>query len=349
MQTFFYQKNVNGVFYTPYTSNLLKQEANITAPFVDTRLNRSFGLLLDNFQTIFPNFKLPYIKKNFADYLINQIKLNNVYNYNSGIAFPDYFKDNIKLKTHASLNHNLSLIHLMFDVYEKTHNNQYLDLAKKMIRFIELTKTQWIKPNNDLYYAVELKDNKYYMFSKDYVYVTFIDLLTLQRYLILNNLGKNAVIDDLIRSKLKYLEAAGYSIFDDNATIAGNGESTKRPTALALYKSYLNFFGKPYPKIISTDPANNERDVPNNKKIKITFQGPIKEGYAFNKIILKNNVNGYTIAINKVITDNTLIISLNRGVYRSGHEYKIILPINCVLDSNNNGFIAEYSSNFTIL
>lgn len=131
MQAFLHQRNDKGVFYTPYTSTWLKKDTGITAPYIDTRLNETFNLMLLDFKKLYPDFDIQDNTQNYCDFLIKQIELNNVYKLNNGVFFPDYFKENLKNKTHTSLNHQLGIINLMLDIHKKTGKNEYLKTAKK--------------------------------------------------------------------------------------------------------------------------------------------------------------------------------------------------------------------------
>jgi hypothetical protein len=234
-QTVLYQKNENGVFFTKHTSTWLKKDTGITAPYIDTRLNETFNLMVTNFKKIYPEFDIKNYTQNYCDFLIKEFELDNVYRLNEGIFFPDYFKNNMVEKTHSSLNHQLGIINLMFHIYRKTKKEKYLKLAKKMLIFLEKTHYLWINPeNNNLFYGIKVQDKNIEMFGNDYVYVTLIDLLSIQKALDDNHLVKNPIIDELIFSKIEYLNNNGFSISDVNAKLAP-GELYNRKVALKLY------------------------------------------------------------------------------------------------------------------
>lgn len=109
-----------------------------------------------------------------------------------------------------------------------------------MINFLDSTNDMWINPeNNNLYYGLKMENDQIKMFGDDYVYVTLIDLLILQKNLILNNFTKNRTLDNLINNKLNYLNKVGYSIFDPTAKFAPGEPITSRKKALQLYDEYL--------------------------------------------------------------------------------------------------------------
>lgn len=236
MQTFLYQKNDNGVFYTPYTSTWLKKDTGITAPYIDTRLNETFNLMLHDFKEIYPEFKIKDNTQNYCDYLIKQVELGKTYELNDGLFFPDYFKDGMTNKTHSSLNHQLGIFNMMFNAYKQTQEEKYLNIAKKILIFLKNTYNRWINPSNqDLFYSMKIHENGIEMEGTDYVYVTLIDLLLIQKTLGENNLNKSPEIDKLIASKMEYLNNSGYSIFDFDAKLAPGEPIESREKALELY------------------------------------------------------------------------------------------------------------------
>lgn len=239
MQSFIYQKNDQGIFYTNYTSTWLKKDTGITAPYIDTRLNETFNLMLKDFKCVCPDFDIEDNTQKYCDFLIKQFQLNNIYCINKGIFFPDYFKDDSKINAHASLNHQLGIINLMLSIYQKTKDEKYFEIARKMLLFIDNTFNLWIKPNKDLYYGIKLKNDIIELFGNDYVYVTLIDLLILQKTLVKNNISKNKNLDYLIQSKIEYLNSSGFSIFDSNAKLAPGEPVLSRKKALKLYEEYL--------------------------------------------------------------------------------------------------------------
>ena len=241
MQTFLYQKSDNGVFFSPYTSTWLKKDTGITAPYIDTRLNEAFNIMLVNFKRIYPKFNIEDNNRNYCDFLIKQAKLNNVYQFGGGLFFPDYFKENLKNKTHTSLNHQIGIINLMFKMYKKTNQKKYLDTFKKMIVFLDATHEMWINPSNkNLYYGLRMQNNQIEMFGDDYIYVTLIDLLLLQKNLAKINGHINSNMDMLIQSKMKYLNNSGFSIIDSNAKLPPGEKINSREVALELYNEYLS-------------------------------------------------------------------------------------------------------------
>jgi hypothetical protein len=108
----------------------------------------------------------------------------------------------------------------------------------------------------------------------------------------------------------------------------------------------LNFKTAVPLKLVSTDPVNNAINVPVNKVIKITFNKPIKAGSQYNLIVLKNSAN-VKIPITKSISGNVLTITKTNGTF-IGDTYTLTLPVNSILDANNTGLTAVYTTRFTV-
>lgn len=240
LQTKMYQKQDTGVYYTPFTSTWLKKDTGITAPYIDTRLNETYNLMLEDLYKITNN---DLFKDGINDYLNYLVKQKNIYLSENGMVFPDYFKDGLKEKTHASLNHQLGIANLAYKQYKKECNEDYKELFVGIYNFIKDTTQSWIKENGDLYYGITLKDNDWNFYGNDYIYVTLIDLLRLQINIIDFWGRKSDEVTKLVNSKIQYLQQVGYSIFEEDSMLPP-GESIKtRKEAKNLYLSL-------YPKYI---------------------------------------------------------------------------------------------------
>lgn len=239
LQVYMYQKNENYVFFTPYTSTWLKKDTGITAPYIDTRLNETFIYMLSDF--------LPYTKlndkinpfKNYVDLLYNYyLEGKQIYKLNSGIFFPDYFKDNLKKMTHSSLNHQLGTASLFYQAYEKYNDDKYKEVFYSILKFIEETKDNWVNTETgDIYYGIRYNEKKEIEFyGNDYIYVTLLDLLLIQQDFVKLNKTYNEVLKDLTRIKVKYLQTTQYDLFNTEAKNPPGERIESRIQALKLYK-----------------------------------------------------------------------------------------------------------------
>lgn len=239
LQAYMYQNNENFVFFTPYTSTWLKKDTGITAPYIDTRLNESFIHMLSDFlpYTIFSEKIDPL--KNYVDLLYDYWKLGKqVYRLEDGLFFPDYFKDNLKQITHSSLNHQLGTANLFYEAFIKYGDKKYLETFNGILKFIELSKENWINNNGDLYYGIRYNESgELEFYGNDYVYVTLFDLLlTQQNFIELNNDGQNRCLNELIKAKLYYLKKTKYDIFSSEAENAPGENIDSRKQVIDLLK-----------------------------------------------------------------------------------------------------------------
>lgn len=184
LQTYMYQQNENYVFFTPYTSTWLKKDTGITAPYIDTRLNETFILMEKDFFAQTEIFSEIDPERNYINFLYNYYKKGTgIYRLGNGIFFPDYFKEGFQRITHASLNHQLGTATMFLNAYDKYKDEKYLEVFNAIMEFIKNSYDCWInKETGDLYYGIKTGlNNQYQYYDKDYVYVTLLDLLILDR------------------------------------------------------------------------------------------------------------------------------------------------------------------------
>jgi ABC-type multidrug transport system ATPase subunit len=73
-QAYLYQPRENGMFLTAYTSTWLKKDIGFTAPYIDTRLNETFILMLQDFQTASLYFHELEPIRDYADFFCGMIQ-----------------------------------------------------------------------------------------------------------------------------------------------------------------------------------------------------------------------------------------------------------------------------------
>ncbi|MDD4614894.1 MAG: hypothetical protein PHI40_05760, partial [Caldisericia bacterium] len=161
--------------------------------------------------------------KKIGDYLVDLAKKDQKIETSRGFFFYDYYhKDYPETPTHSSLNHILSEINYLFELYLATHNEEYLTTAEQILSAIEDTESRWIRKDStenyrwyhDLWYCVvPAKDGsldfKYHDYTKD---LTYKDLLKTQ-YLLQSIYNRsNPSIENLIRHKLEFLRKEGYDV-----------------------------------------------------------------------------------------------------------------------------------------
>lgn len=245
LQAYLYQEQQNGVFFSSYTSTWLKKNFEITAPYIDTRLNESFILMIQDIQEEVSIFKDIDPMKDYMNFLYNYYESGkDVYCLGEGIFFPDYFKKNIPL-THASLSHQLGTALMFLNAYLKYDDCKYLTVFEAILKFLEVSAEQWINPESgDLFYGVKTGSNGTLIYyDKDYVYVTLLDLLLLSKS-IGNHLAgmRFPVINYLICKKILYLKTTEYDIFNSEAKLAPGEKIDSRKQALTLYNEAIKMF-----------------------------------------------------------------------------------------------------------
>lgn len=119
-----------------------------------------------------------------------------------GCLIPDYVDEQGHL-SHTSLNHQVANLNYLLESYVYTQNPVKKQQAITLLRGIEETKTRWVMPNHNLYYA--LSRNLRPLPQRDYLELTRDDLL-LSQYLLNRATGKKSTdVQWLIAEKNKWL------------------------------------------------------------------------------------------------------------------------------------------------
>lgn len=102
-----------------------------------------------------------------------------------------------------------------------------------------------------------------------------------------------------------------------------------------------------WPRVTSTDPANNTKTASRSSPITITFDDRIAGGTNYSKIYVKNLATGKTVPITKTISGNTLTIKTSVRPYET--SYQVYLPEGAVKNNIGNSLISAYTYKFTTL
>jgi len=237
-QAYLYQPIEQGMFQSVYTSTWLKKDTGIVAPYIDTRLNEHFILMLQDFQKIIKSFSTLDPMKEYVDFFCKKYNdKNQVYQCGEGVFFPDYFKGGLGTPTHTSLNHQLGISQMLLKAWMQYNDERYFAVAAAIFDFIKETCTNWKKDSNDLYYGVKY-DAKGCLefFGDDYIFVTLLDLLLTQKSLMDKGKPRNETLDTLTDAKLSYLKNTEYDIFSSNPAFASGERIDSAALALKLYK-----------------------------------------------------------------------------------------------------------------
>ncbi|WP_088008498.1 hypothetical protein [Indiicoccus explosivorum] len=201
---------------TEYTSTWLKNAYGVHAPYVDTRYNEYTAFFLDKTAALepaaAPDSSAVVL---YADFLLDRIEAGSVIETEDGLLIVDYFDDDPDTPlTHASLNHELGGLKILLSAYGKTGESKYLDAAELVITGIEQFGQDaggWIRETGDLWYQAR-PDGTFS--GDDYPQLTLLDLIETQNLLESLGLGRNAYFDELIDSKLAYLDSQGVELID---------------------------------------------------------------------------------------------------------------------------------------
>ena len=202
LDTMALQQNDDGYFPSMSESTWLGDDYGVRPGYYDTRFNSDLMLLIHDqigktggFEDVVERYLAFY--QNFAWSCHYETESGGwlVWDYNNSTS-----------PVHCSLNHQLTEIRVLY------HYDQLLDipeltaLADKMLLGIEDTCESWIKEDGNLHYCL-LPDGSFG--RQDYPYLTYDDLLTLQKELVAMGRERNAALDTLMASKLAWMQANG--------------------------------------------------------------------------------------------------------------------------------------------
>lgn len=195
---------------TEYTSMWLKNAYGLHAPYVDTRFNEYIAFYLDKMAITFDgeiSLESQYVPL-YADYLLTRVENEDIINAEKGYLIVDYFDDLEDTPiTHASLNHELGGLKILLSAYDTTGDEKYLAVAQEVVSGIETFSSEsggWIRDTGDLWYQAK-PDGTFS--GDDYPQLTLVDLLETQALLEKLDMPRNTYFDELIESKMNYLES----------------------------------------------------------------------------------------------------------------------------------------------
>ncbi|MCF6092581.1 hypothetical protein L1765_01055 [Microaerobacter geothermalis] len=174
-------QNEQGFWPTTPRSNWLYNDYGINAGFYDTRFNTDAGLfLLRGYRKLGDETWLTAAVK-YADFLVKFAQTHQYRTKNGGILVYDYSNGNESeeeqkkpIQTHVSLNHHITEMNFLYEMYKTMKNTTYFNIAEKMKQGVKDTAKDWKKEEDgDLWYAY-LPDGTYGL--KDYPLLTLKDL-----------------------------------------------------------------------------------------------------------------------------------------------------------------------------
>ncbi len=233
-QRLFYDMFVNIVYTTAkaaskyriwpsaHRSQYLWNSYKLPMNYIDTRYCTDAGFFL---LKAYNGYQIPealYTGKRFGNYLVELAKKPQKIETENGFFFYDYYhSDYPEVATHASLNHILSEMNYLLELYLCTHDTDYLSTAEEILAAIEDTELSWIRTDmrnyrfyQDLWYSVEQKEDGtlFFEITHDYKTLTFEDLLKSQYLLQQIYNEESESIGRLIESKATWLSRNGYDV-----------------------------------------------------------------------------------------------------------------------------------------
>lgn len=168
-------QNERGYWYTTPRSEWLYREYGIPNTFYDTRFSTDAALfLLKGYR----RFKEPLFleaAERYGDFFSQFAHSHHFKTARGGFLVWDYGHDLFPhTPTHVSLNHLVTEMNFLYELYKETEQPEYLELAHKIKLAVQDTAPFWKKETNgDLWYAY-LVDGRYGL--EDYPLLTLKDL-----------------------------------------------------------------------------------------------------------------------------------------------------------------------------
>ncbi|WP_337017445.1 hypothetical protein [Oceanobacillus massiliensis] len=211
-----YPQNSEGLFETHYTSTWLKEDYGITAPYVDTRQNEMAAITMNQLTDILDLESTIDQEIVYADFLVGQYQAGNVLKMpggQKGYLISDYYdRGDGYTQTHTSLNHVLGEMNVLLEVYLRTNEDKYLDVAWNIKQALKETEDEWIRDDSDLWYQVDI-EFKYS--GRDYPIVTLRDLLDAEKLWMEVNQDQEYTFKKLLDSKVEYLQNENIEIEEE--------------------------------------------------------------------------------------------------------------------------------------
>lgn len=201
------QLDKNGYFPVKSTNIWLKNNYGITTAYFDNRWCSDLVLTL---MEAYVKQKDESLKAGFEqvlDYFMGYVDEHSAKVGENAYLNYDYGVDGFDLKTHSSLNHQLSVIYMFFRASQVSENPEYREYARKLVRGVESVGDRWISASGDLHYAYMASGA---MGMKDYPVLTYNDLQRVQKIKLRIDGSRSKVLDKLIAQKAKWLDANGY-------------------------------------------------------------------------------------------------------------------------------------------
>ena len=204
------QQNEYGFIPSQAGSTWLKTDYGIEPGYYDTRFNTDFWLANINAAENFGVTGWLDKTRKYADFLVSFAEQHHFTfgaGDDEGWLVQDYWHPNGESSpTHASLNHHAAEAEFLYRMADAVKEDSYAVLADRMVRGIEQSELLWYKPDGDLNYSYKPDGT---CSGQDYPYLTYNDLLELQRLYAARHGQENPAIARLLQVKLTWMNKNG--------------------------------------------------------------------------------------------------------------------------------------------
>ncbi len=199
--------NGQGYIPTQPMSEWLMNDYGIGHDFYDTRFNTDTNKALLKIYRKYPDKivvdKLKAAIKFYVDYYEK-----NTFTAQGNIFLPDYYGPSITQTPNCSLNHYIAEANFLYNYYNLYPDEDLKAIADSIVDSVNNTSGKWIKPNDDLFYAITPEGE---FVGNDYPSVTYNDLISLYRNLEALNMPIGEGIKELIAHKEEWMKNNGYT------------------------------------------------------------------------------------------------------------------------------------------
>lgn len=201
-------QNNKGYWWSMPRSNWLYSDYGIGSKFFDTRFNTDAALFLLRGYKRYGDFVFLDAAGKYGDFYVRYANSHHFTTKNDGILVWDY-GDETKpnAPTHVSLNHLVTGMNYLYELYKVTKDQRYFDTAQKIRTAVKDTREGWkMHPEGDLWYSY--KPGGTYG-GNDYPLITLNDLRYAQGLFKELEGANDADFDYLIKVKEAYLTKKG--------------------------------------------------------------------------------------------------------------------------------------------
>lgn len=210
LDTLTLQQNEYGYFPTLPESTWLSGSYQIPGGFYDTRFNSDLAEIFYQLTTWTRCRQFDEVMERYFDFFLNFAREHHEETAGGGWLVEDYWHPHGGVRTHTSLNHQLAEILTLYHFADGLDRPELEELAEQMLLGIVETASDWIRRDQNLHYSY--RPNGSYG-GRDYPYLTYNDLLHLQRYLETRGKEKDA-LQDLMHAKKAWMDRNGVKDYE---------------------------------------------------------------------------------------------------------------------------------------